>query len=81
MLRHIAAWVIIVVNVFFGGKLLIPFQDFKLSLKQNFICLHESMNYFAEMPKKDVLKLALKHNRMDRFHHWMTSQEKVFLPF
>ena len=32
MLRHIAAWVIIVINVFFGGKLLIPFQDFKLSL-------------------------------------------------
>lgn len=33
MLRHIDAWVIIVENVFFfGGKLLIPFQDFKLSL-------------------------------------------------
>lgn len=35
------------------------------------------MDYLIEMPKKDVLKLAFKHNRMDRFHHEMTSQEKV----
>ncbi|CAH3152933.1 unnamed protein product [Pocillopora meandrina] len=33
---------------------------------------------FAKMPQKDLLKLVFKHNRMDRFHHEMTSQEKVF---
>lgn len=34
---------------------------------------------FAKMPQKYLLKLVFKHNRMDRFHHEMTSQEKVLL--
>ena len=36
---------------------------------------------FAKMPQKDLLKLVFKHNWMDRFHHEMTSQEKVLLLF
>lgn len=31
------------------------------------------------MPKAEVLRLAYKHNRMDQFHHEMTTQEKVKL--
>ena len=36
---------------------------------------------FAKMPQKDLLKLVFEHNWMDRFHHEMTSQEKVLLLF
>ncbi|XP_015761745.1 PREDICTED: uncharacterized protein LOC107340856 [Acropora digitifera] len=33
----------------------------------------------TEMPKRVVLQIAFNHNRMDRFHHDMTTQEKVKL--
>ena len=43
-----------------------------------FICKCGS---YTKMPQKDLLKLVFKHNWMDRFHHEMTSQEKVLLLF
>ena len=32
---------------------------------------------FAKMPQKDLLKLAFKHNRMDRFHYEKFPLEKL----
>ena len=63
MLRHIAARVIIVVNVFFGGKLLIPFQDFKLSL-----VIKISISFYSAEPAlvpKEVLLSSLKAPRKE----------------
>ena len=39
------------------------------------------MDHFAEMPKKDALKLAFKHNQSDQWYYETTLYEKVLLLF
>ena len=66
--------------VSFTGQLSLSFVSAQ-DKKQNFIYLCESMDHFAEMPKKDPLKLAFQHNQSDQCHYETTSYEKVLLLF